>query len=248
MNPGSPAPDDLPDGVVVPRSIAVIMDGNGRWARTRKLERIRGHEKGVDAVRTTVTECARLGVEALTLYTFSEENWARPPREIQALMKLLRRFLVDERATLMDNRVRLVHAGRRERLADDVLAILDETIELTAQNEGMVLCLALSYGGRREIADAARALAEQVASGALRPEDVDEAALARNLYCPELPDPDLLIRTAGELRISNFLLWQVSYAEIHVSDVCWPEFREPHLWAALRDYGRRVRKFGKVVP
>ena len=238
----------FPEGVVVPRSIAVIMDGNGRWARSRKLERIRGHEKGVDAVRTTVTECARLGVEALTLYTFSEENWQRPRREIQALMKLLKRFLIDERPTLMDNNVRLVHAGRRQRLDADVLGLLDETMAMTAGNDGMVLCLALSYSGRAELADAARALAEDVAAGRLAPAEIDEAALARHLYCPTLPDPDLLIRTAGELRISNFLLWQVSYAEIHVSDVCWPEFGEEQLWDALRDYGRRVRKFGKVIP
>lgn len=239
---------EIPAGVVVPRSIAVIMDGNGRWARSRKLERIRGHEKGVDAVRTTVTECARLGVEALTLYTFSEENWQRPRREIQALMKLLKRFLIDERPTLMNNNVRLVHAGRRERLEADVLGLLDETMAMTAANDGMVLCLALSYSGRAELADAAKALAEEVAAGRVRPDSIDEAALARHLYCPELPDPDLLIRTAGELRISNFLLWQVSYAEIHVSSVCWPEFGEEQLHEALRDYGRRVRKFGKVLP
>jgi len=234
------------DDLVVPRSVAVIMDGNGRWARRAGFERIRGHEKGIDAVRTTVTECARLGVAALTLYAFSEENWSRPAREIELLMKLLRRFLVDERPTLMQNRVRLLHAGRRERLDAEVRALLDETVALTSVNSGMQLCLAISYGGRQEIADAARALAREVAAGRLEPDAVDEAAIAARLYQPTLPDPDLLIRTAGELRISNFLLWQVSYAEIHVSSVCWPEFGKEHLHAAFRDYGRRVRKFGKV--
>ena len=234
-------------GLVVPRSVAVIMDGNGRWAKQAGLERIRGHEKGIDAVRTTVTECARLGVQALVLYAFSEENWQRPQREIDLLFKLLKRFLAEELPTLMQNRVRLVHSGRRERLAPDVLALLDGTMAATAANDGMVLSLAISYGGRQEIVDAVRRLAADVQRGALAPAAIDEAAIAARLYHPELPDPDLLIRTAGERRISNFLLWQVSYAEIHVAEVCWPEFRAEHLHAAFRDYGRRVRKFGKVT-
>lgn len=246
---GSPAgkPDAGPDDLVVPRSVAVIMDGNGRWAKRAGLERIRGHERGIDAVRTTVTECARLGVEALVLYAFSEENWARPQREIDLLFKLLRRFLVDERDTLMQNRVRLLHSGRRERLAPDVLRLLDETIALTAGNTGMRLSLAISYGGRQELVDAMRGLAERVARGELTPAAIDEAAIRAGLYQPDLPDPDLLIRTAGELRISNFLLWQVSYAELYSCDACWPEFGAEHLHAAFRDYGRRVRKFGKVL-
>ena len=224
------------------------MDGNGRWAKSRGLERIKGHERGTDAVRETVTECARLGVEALTLYAFSEENWQRPKREIRLLMQLLKRFLRKERPTLMDNDIRLLHAGRRERLAPDVLELLDETMALTAGNGGMRLCLAISYGGRAEIADACRTLAEEVQAGTLTPDRIDEAAVAARLYHPELPDPDLLIRTAGEMRISNFLLWQVSYAELHVCDVCWPDFQKEHLWQALSDFGRRVRRFGKVVP
>ena len=241
----SPRPPE--DDLVVPRSVAVIMDGNGRWAKRAGLERIRGHERGIDAVRTTVTECARLGVEALTLYAFSEENWQRPQREIDLLFKLLLRFLVEERPTLQQNRVRLVHAGRRGRLPSEVLARLDETIALTAANDGMVLCLAISYGGRQELVDAVRSLARRIAEGALAPDAIDEAAIHGALYQPSLPDPDLLIRTAGERRISNFLLWQVSYAEIHVSDVCWPEFGKDQLHAAFRDYGNRVRKFGKVL-
>ncbi len=233
--------------LVVPRSVAVIMDGNGRWARNAGFERIRGHEKGVDAVRDTVTECARLGVEALTLYAFSEENWERPKREVTLLMGLLKKFLTGELATLMDNRIRLVHAGRRGRLPADVLQLLDDTIAKTANNDGMRLCLAISYGARQELTDAVRSIARDVKSGALSPEAIDETAIASRLYQPTLPDPDLLIRTAGEMRVSNFLLWQISYAEIHVAQVCWPEFSAHDLHEAFRDYGRRVRKFGKVL-
>ena len=232
---------------VVPRSVAVIMDGNGRWAKRAGFERIRGHERGIDAVRTTVTECARLGVEALTLYAFSEENWQRPRREIDLLFKLLMRFLVEELPTLMKNRVRLLHAGRRERLSPEVLTRLDETIAATAANNGMRLCLAISYGGRQELVDAMRRIAARVAAGRLEPAQIDESVIHSHLYQPDLPDPDLLIRTAGEQRISNFLLWQVSYAEIHKSDICWPDFGAEHLHEAFRDYGRRVRKFGKVT-
>jgi undecaprenyl diphosphate synthase len=235
------------DDLVVPRSVAVIMDGNGRWAKRAGLERIRGHERGIDAVRTTVTECARLGVEALTLYAFSEENWQRPQREIDLLFKLLQRFLVEERPTLMQNGVRLLHAGRRERLQPAVLDVLDSTIALTAANTRMQLCLAISYGGRQELVDAMRSIGRAVARGDLQPDQIGEATIRAALYQPGVPDPDLLIRTAGERRLSNFLLWQISYAEIHVSDLCWPEFGRDQLHEAFRDYGRRVRKFGKVL-
>ncbi len=237
-----------PAGMRVPRSVAVIMDGNGRWAAQRGFERIRGHERGIESVRSTVEECARLGVEALTLYAFSEENWSRPKREIWLLMRLLKRFLRSELDTLMRNRVRLLHAGRRQRLASDVLGVLDETVAKTADNDGMRLCLAISYGGRSEIVDATRRIAERVARGELEPGAIDEDLIAEHLYQPELPDPDLLIRTAGELRVSNFLLWQISYAELHVAEVCWPEFRRQHLWEAFRNFGDRVRKFGTVLP
>jgi undecaprenyl diphosphate synthase len=230
----------------VPASVAIIMDGNGRWAAQRGLERIKGHERGIDAVRETVTECARLGVKALVLYAFSEENWARPRHEIALLMRLLKRFLVEERPTLMQNRIRLLHHGRRARLSADVLAVLDESVQMTAANDGMRLGLAISYGGRAEIADAARAIAREVKAGRLDPEAVDETQLHAHLYHPGLPDPDLLIRTAGEQRISNFLLWQVSYAEIHVCEACWPDFRKQHLHAAFKDFGQRKRKFGRV--
>jgi undecaprenyl diphosphate synthase len=246
VKPAAKPSTDAPT-FAVPRSVAVIMDGNGRWAKQAGFERIRGHEKGTDAVRTTVTECARLGVEALTLYAFSEENWQRPKREVELLMALLERFLVQERGTLMDNRVRLVHAGRRERLSPKTLALLDETIAFTAQNTGMTLCLAISYGGRQEITDAVRALARDVAAGRIAADAIDDRAISQRLYQPALPDPDLLIRTAGELRVSNFLLWQIQYSEIWVTEVCWPEFGAKELHAAFADYGRRTRKFGKVT-
>lgn len=247
MTAGKSSADGRPAGLVVPRSVAVIMDGNGRWARSRGLDRIKGHEKGAEAVRETVEQCAELGVEALTLYAFSEENWRRPEAETQLLMKLLRRFLVRERDTMMDNNVRLLHAGRTDKLPGNVLETLRESIDLTANNTGLRLCLAISYGGRSELVDAMRAIATGVRQGRIDPEKVDEAMIHAHLYQPDLPDPDLLIRTAGELRVSNFLLWQISYAEIHVTDVCWPDFRKEHLWDAFLDFGRRVRKFGAVV-
>jgi undecaprenyl diphosphate synthase len=239
--------DGPPAGLAVPRSVAIIMDGNGRWARKRGFDRIKGHEKGAEAVRETVEQCAQLGVEALTLYAFSEENWRRPQVEIKLLMKLLKRFLVSERDTMMNNDVRLFHAGRTDKLPKDVLATLRESIGLTAGNTGLKLCLAISYGGRSELVDAMREIARKIKSGSIDPEEVDEAMIHRHLYQPDLRDPDLLIRTAGELRVSNFLLWQISYAEIHVTDVCWPDFRKQHLWEAFDDFGKRVRKFGAVV-
>ena len=230
----------------LPRSIAIIMDGNGRWARRRGFLRVRGHEQGVDAVRNTVTECARLGIEALTLYAFSEENWKRPKREVDFLMRMLEKFLIQERPTLMDNAVRLTHCGRIERLPERVRAILAETESMTAANTGLTLCLALSYGGRQEIADAARRAAIDVREGRLAAEDIDEAAISARMYRPELPDPDVVIRTAGEMRVSNFLLWQISYAEIVVVDVCWPEFGVPELHAALAEFASRDRRFGGI--
>lgn len=236
-----------PRDIRVPRSLAVIMDGNGRWAAQRGFERIKGHENGVRAVRETVEESVRLGVEALTLYAFSEENWRRPRHEIELLMRLLERFLKKERDDLMKNNIRLVHAGRRERLPGRVLEALDKTVEMTRDNTGMVLCLAISYGGRAEIVDAARELARRAKAGEVDPDDIDEEMFAKGMYCPDIPDPDLLIRTAGELRISNFLLWEISYAEIWVTDVGWPEFGREQLWEACREFGRRVRRFGGVV-
>jgi undecaprenyl diphosphate synthase len=232
----------------LPRHVAMIMDGNGRWAEARGLLRVRGHRAGVESVRAVTRHAARLGLGQLTLFAFSTENWKRPRAEVATLMRLLRRYLVEERDELMENDIRLAAIGRIAGLPARVQEALAETRRLTAGNRGMTLCLALNYGGQMEIADAARALAQDVAAGRLPAESVDEAALAARLYQPGMPQLDLLVRTAGEQRISNFLLWQLSYAEIVVSDVCWPDFREEELDAALAEYGRRVRRFGGLVP
>jgi len=230
-----------------PEHLAIIMDGNGRWARERGMRRIFGHREGIHSVREITTECARMGVRSLTLYAFSVENWKRPRPEVRYLMGLLRRFLVQERPTLMQNDVRLRAIGRLDDLPTGALEALRETERLTAGNGGMLLRLALSYGGRAEIADGIRRIAEDVRAGRLEPAAIHEETLRAYLYDPDTPDPDLMIRTAGEMRISNFLLWQVSYSELYVAEVCWPEFRRPQLLEALRDYARRVRKFGGLV-
>jgi undecaprenyl diphosphate synthase len=228
----------------LPRHIAIIMDGNGRWAQLRGRPRIVGHHRGIKSVRAVVEEGCRLGLEQLTLYCLSVENWKRPPRELKFLMRLLRHFLVVERDELIEQNVRLAMIGRRESLPADVLDELDRTVELTAGHTGMTLCLAVNYGGRTEIADAARRLAEEVSAGLVEPGDVDEDRFASYLGTSGMPDPDLLIRTAGEMRVSNFLLWQISYAELWVTDVLWPDFRGEHLLAACQAYAGRERKFG----
>jgi undecaprenyl diphosphate synthase len=228
----------------LPRHIAIIMDGNGRWAQNRGRRRIIGHRQGIQSVRAVVEEGCRLGLEQLTLYCLSVENWKRPPRELKFLLLLFRQFLMIERAELMEQNVRLTMVGRREGLPADVLTELDRTVAMTAGNTGMTLCLAVNYGGRTEIVDAAQRLAADVRSGAVEPEQVDEARFASYLYTAGMPDPDLLIRTAGELRVSNFLLWQISYAEIWVTDVLWPEFRGDDLLAACQAFASRQRKFG----
>jgi len=231
----------------LPGHVAIIMDGNGRWARQRGfLDRIRGHEAGIDSVREATRTCAQLRLKALTLYAFSKENWRRPEREVAALMALLTRFLVGERPELMENNVRLRAIGAPGELPVGALRALDETIRLTAANSGLILNLALSYGGRDEIVRAARGLAELVRAGQLDPARIDEAAFDRQLDTAGLPEPDLLVRTSGELRVSNFLLWQIAYAEIHVAPVLWPDFRRVHLLEALLDYQRRERRYGGV--
>ncbi len=232
----------------IPRHIAIIMDGNGRWAEARNMRRVRGHEAGIDSVREIAEECARVGVGQLTLYAFSEENWKRPRLEIEFLMRMLKRFLVRERDTLMRNNMRFGAIGRLDRLPADVRKELDKTRSMTAKNTGTLLCLALSYGGRSEIVDAAKALVERVQRGELQPEEIDEASLAGAMYQPDMPDPDLVIRTAGEMRVSNFLLWQISYAELYVTDTLWPDFRPEHLHAAIEDFNRRERRFGGLKP
>jgi undecaprenyl diphosphate synthase len=239
---------ERPDlGGPFPRPVAIIMDGNGRWAERRGMRRIQGHREGIASVREITTECARMGVESLTLYSFSVENWKRPRAEVRYLMRLLRLFLVRERKTLMDNDVRLCAMGRLDDLPPAARDELARTEELTRGNGGMLLRLALSYGSRAEIADAVTALARDVRAGRLEPDDIGEETLRRYLYDPLTPDPDLLIRTAGEMRLSNFLLWQISYAEIYVSEVCWPAFRRAELLDALRAYAQRQRKFGALL-
>jgi len=230
-----------------PRHVAVIMDGNGRWAQSRGLPRAAGHREGVETVRRVVTESARLGLEALTLYSFSSENWKRPADEVAALMLLCCEFLRLERPTMLRENIRFRRIGRREGLPPEVLEELDATERATAHATGLTLCLALNYGSRTEIADAARALAREVAAGRRDPESIDEAAMAGHLYTAGIPDPDLLVRTAGEMRVSNYLLWQISYAELHVTEVLWPDFTLAHLHGALADFACRERRFGGVA-
>ncbi len=228
----------------LPRHIAVIMDGNGRWAQRRGLPRIMGHRKGIQSVRAVVEEGCRLDLDQLTLYCLSVENWKRPPRELNFLMRLLRHFLVVERNELLDQNVRLTMIGRREGLPAEVLDEFERTAEMTAANDGMILCLAVNYGGRTEISDAARRLAEDVQAGRVDPDQVDESLFASYLGTAGMNDPDLLIRTAGEMRISNFLLWQISYAEIWITPTLWPDFRGDDLLLACREFAARERKFG----
>jgi len=230
----------------LPRHIAIIMDGNGRWAKQRGLPRILGHERGAQTVRTVVTHCARLGIEALTLYSFSTENWKRPADEVEHLMGLYARYLLAERETIMNNQVRFIHLGRRQGLPQSVLDEMDVTTQVSKHNTGLKLCLALNYGSRDEIVDAVQAIARDVRAGRIVPKDIDESAIASALYTAGLPDPDLLIRTANERRLSNFLLWQISYAEIHVCEKFWPDFGTDDLNAALKDFAARDRRFGDV--
>jgi undecaprenyl diphosphate synthase len=227
-----------------PRHIAVIMDGNGRWARRRNLPRIEGHRRGVASVRRTVEECARLGIGQLTLYCLSSENWKRPQGELDFLMHLLEQYMIEERSTIMEQNISVCVIGRREGISEGALAEMDKTITMSAANTGTRLCLAINYGGRAELLDAVRSIAVDVQQGKLAPEALTEQTIADRLYTAGMPEPDLLIRTAGEMRISNFLLWQISYAELWVTDLCWPEFREETLHAAIRDFARRDRRFG----
>ena len=248
------APEPFPERILpdvprkkIPTSVGIIMDGNGRWARRFGWERIRGHTAGIDSVRDTARAAAELGISELTLYAFSVENWKRPRREVTYLMDLLRKFAIDERQEIERNGIRFRTIGRIEDLPEKTRTALRESERLSAGNDGMVLRLALNYGGRAELADAARRIAEEVAAGTLRADDVDESAVAARLYDPSMAEVDLVIRTASEMRISNFLLWQISYAEIVVTDVLWPEFRREHLYAAIREYAGRERRFGGLV-
>ena len=231
----------------LPRHVAIIMDGNGRWAQARNKPRSAGHAAGAETVRRILEESGRLGIECLTLYSFSTENWSRSPEEIDFLMRLYVEHLVGDREEMRRKNVRLVQIGRREGLPEDVLRELDRTAAYTADCDGLTLCVAVNYGARTEITDAVRQIAAKVAAGELAPESITQQTVEEHLYTTGLPDPDLLIRTAGEMRVSNYLLWQISYSEFHVSDICWPDFDVPHYHQALADYLQRTRKFGAVV-
>ena len=227
----------------LPAHVAIIMDGNGRWAALRHLPRVEGHRAGIDSVRDVVETSARLGVGVLTLYAFSVENWKRPRSEVSTLMTLLKRYLALELKTLLRHNIRFRVCGRREGLGDDVAGELDRAVESTASNTGMQFNIALNYGGRAEIVDAAR----RVVEAGLRPDEIDEATFARYLYTAGQPDPDLLIRTSGELRVSNFLLWQIAYAEIWVTETLWPDFRRRDLLEAIVAYQKRDRRYGGIT-
>lgn len=228
----------------MPRHIAIIMDGNGRWAQARGLPRAEGHRQGAKSVRAVMTACKPLGIEYLTLYSFSAENWSRPKDEIDALMELCVLYCRSERDSLVEEGIRVRWIGDRGGIPAPVRDALEDVEAATAHVTGPTLVLAINYAGRAEIAQAARRIAEDVAAGRIRAHEVDERAVADRLYTHGIPDPDLLIRTAGEMRVSNFLLWQISYAEIHVTKALWPDFAESDLHAAIRDYACRQRKFG----
>jgi len=232
----------------LPRHIAVIMDGNGRWALGRGKERIEGHLRGAEVARATIEECVRLGIGQLTLYCLSSENWKRPRAELDFLFALLREYLIHERETIVAQNLRFYTIGRRDGLPDEVLAEIDENRRISENHTGMVLALAINYGSRMEMLDAVRSIAVRVRDGELLPEAIDESVFADSLYTAGMQDPDLMIRTAGEMRISNFLLWQLSYAELWVTPKVWPDFDAPLLHQAIRDFANRERRFGGLPP
>jgi undecaprenyl diphosphate synthase len=245
LPPGSPEAQ-LAQGLDfsrLPRHVAIIMDGNGRWAANRHMPRVEGHRAGIDAVRATVETSARLGISVLTLYAFSVENWKRPGTEISALMGLLKHYLRLELKTLLKNNIRFRVIGQPERLDEDIREELQRAEDRTSTNGGMLFNIALSYGGRAEIVDAAR----RAIRDGVDPDALDEAAFADRLYTAGQPDPDLLIRTSGEMRVSNFLLWQIAYAEIYVTDALWPDFRARHLLEAIAEYQKRDRRYGAIT-
>ena len=230
----------------LPRHIAVIMDGNGRWARERGLPRIEGHRRGSQSVRACTSACVEAGVPYLTLYAFSKENWQRPADEVSALMNLLDRFLAEQISEIMEKNIRLRAIGHLDDLPENARRRLDSAIDRSAGNTALTLTLALSYGARTEIVDAARQIAREAKSGTLDPETVTEETIASRLYTAGIPDPDLLVRTSGEMRVSNFLLWQISYAEIVVTPKLWPDFTKDDLFAAMQEYARRHRRYGGI--
>ncbi len=246
QSPPSAADESTPIGEV-PRHVAIIMDGNGRWAEQQNLPRIEGHRGGVASVRRVVEESVRLGIDQLTLYCLSSENWKRPQEELDFLLHLLQQYMIEERSRIMEQQVRVRTIGRRDSIPEAVLQEIDKTIELSAENQGTCLCLAINYGSRCEIVDAVRSIVRKVNDQELDWKQIDEQVISESLDTAGMPDPDLLIRTAGEQRLSNFLLWQASYAELWITEKCWPEFQEADLRLAIRDYTGRVRRFGGLV-
>jgi undecaprenyl diphosphate synthase len=234
------------DPAKLPSHVAIIMDGNGRWAKKRLFNRIRGHEKGSETVRTIVRACREIGISYLTLYAFSTENWQRPRSEVAALMTLLKKFLESEQKEMLDNNIRLYAIGQIERLPENVRQVLYKAMTLTKKNDGMLLVLALSYGGRAEIVRMVKEIVIKTKDGSIGPDSITPEIISEHLYTSEIPDPDLLIRTGGEMRISNFLLWQIAYTEIYVTDTLWPDFGKDELVRILQDYQQRERRYGKV--
>jgi len=232
--------------VNLPAHVAIIMDGNGRWAKKRLMNRITGHEKGSETVREIIKASREIGIKVLTLYAFSTENWQRPKAEVSALMTLLERFLIKERNEMLDNNIRLNAIGQLERLPKKVFTALQESMNLTEKNDKMILNLALSYGGREEIVRMTREISQMVKSGSINENSITPELVSQHLYTGGMPDPDILIRPGGEMRISNFLLWQISYAEIFVTDTLWPDFSREEYIQILKDYQNRERRFGKV--
>lgn len=230
----------------LPAHVAIIMDGNGRWAKKKLMNRVRGHEQGSHTVRSIVTASREIGIKILTLYAFSTENWARPESEVKALMALLKKFIVAEREGLQKNNIRLNMIGQRDKLPPDVRQELDKTLELTGNNEEMILNLALSYGSREELTRAVQKIAVKLASKQLSTEDITEDLISAHLYTSGMPDPDLIIRTSGEYRLSNFLLWQAAYSELYITDTLWPDFTKEEFIEILKNYQTRDRRFGKV--
>jgi undecaprenyl diphosphate synthase len=228
----------------IPRHVAIIMDGNGRWAERQELPRIRGHQQGAKTVRLITEECARIGIKQLTLYCLSSENWKRPEDELEFLMFLLSQYMIQERETMMENNIRLQIIGRRERIPADVQTEMDKSLEMTSGNTGTCLCLAINYGGRAEIVDAVRQITSEVVTGKLDASEISETTVSDHLYTSGMSDPDLLIRTAGEMRISNYLLWQISYAEMWVTEKMWPEFSIADFHQSISDFSKRNRRFG----
>jgi undecaprenyl diphosphate synthase len=249
VNPQADPVGRLPDvhPARLPRHIAVIMDGNGRWAQERGFPRIFGHRNGAAAVRTVIEECGRLGIEVLTLYSFSSENWNRPSEEVDALMYLAILYMEGERDAMVAYNMRFRLIGRTSELPEEVREAVERLEGATAACTGPMLCIAMNYGSRQEITDACRVIAQRVARGEVSPEGVDQSLVESCLYTAGVPDPDLLIRTAGEMRLSNYLLWQLSYAELHVTPVYWPDFGIEHLHEAIRDFASRERRFGGLV-